>query len=93
MIWVICNVKQPVLIIASFRRCGLELQALDAVKSSPAGTVAEKLEPGWEVVIEKQDFKVWKRPIVNSHLYEYRGKPPHNLMCVDTGKWQIKSNN
>ncbi|KAM9337908.1 stAR-related lipid transfer protein 7, mitochondrial [Symphorus nematophorus] len=56
------------------RRCGLELQALEAVKGSnkASGTVAGQLEPGWEVVMEKKDFKVWKRPIPNSHLYEYR---------------------
>ncbi|XP_067429750.1 stAR-related lipid transfer protein 7, mitochondrial [Thunnus thynnus] len=56
------------------RRCGLELQALDAVKSqnTSVGTVAGQLEPGWEVVMEKKDFRVWKRPIPDSHLYEYR---------------------
>ncbi|KAM9841783.1 stAR-related lipid transfer protein 7, mitochondrial [Aulostomus maculatus] len=55
-------------------RCGLELKALETAKSrnTPTGTVAGKLEPGWEVVIEKKDFRVWKRPIPNSHLYEYR---------------------
>lgn len=58
-------------------RCGLELQALEAAKSqSPApGKVAERTEPGWEVVMEKKDFKVWRRPIPDSHLYEYRGRP------------------
>ncbi|XP_078480580.1 LOW QUALITY PROTEIN: stAR-related lipid transfer protein 7, mitochondrial-like [Lampetra planeri] len=53
-------------------RCGLELQALEAVKKSSAGTVSRQLESGWEVVMEKKDFRVWKRPIPNSHLYEYR---------------------
>ncbi|XP_027137981.1 stAR-related lipid transfer protein 7, mitochondrial [Larimichthys crocea] len=56
------------------RRCALELQALDAVKclNTGSGTVAGQLDQGWEVVMEKKDFKVWKRPIPNSHLYEYR---------------------
>ncbi|KAA8584257.1 hypothetical protein FQN60_008042 [Etheostoma spectabile] len=55
-------------------RCGLELQALGAVKSlnTASGTVAGHLELGWEVVMEKKGFRVWKRPIPNSHLYEYR---------------------
>ncbi|XP_036973578.1 stAR-related lipid transfer protein 7, mitochondrial [Acanthopagrus latus] len=56
------------------RRCGLELQALESVKglNQDSGKVAGQLEAGWEVVMEKKDFKVWKRPIPNSHLYEYR---------------------
>ncbi|KAM7369074.1 hypothetical protein PAMP_013371 [Pampus punctatissimus] len=56
------------------RRCGLELQALEAVKclSTSPGTVTGQLEPGWEVVMEKKDFRVWKRPIPDSHLYEYK---------------------
>lgn len=57
---------------------------MEAVKclNTASGTVAGQLEPGWEVVMEKKDFKVWKRPIPNSHLYEYRGQPSHNLTCV-----------
>ncbi|KAG8010660.1 StAR-related lipid transfer protein 7 [Nibea albiflora] len=56
------------------RRCALELQALDGVKclNTGSGTVVGQLDQGWEVVMEKKDFKVWKRPIPNSHLYEYR---------------------
>ncbi|XP_020485514.1 stAR-related lipid transfer protein 7, mitochondrial [Labrus bergylta] len=56
------------------RRCGFELQAMENVKSvnTASGTTAGQLELGWEVVMEKKDFKVWKRPIPNSHLYEYR---------------------
>ncbi|XP_033832043.1 stAR-related lipid transfer protein 7, mitochondrial [Periophthalmus magnuspinnatus] len=55
-------------------RCGLELQTLDtATHLSPSsGTVAGHSEPGWEIVMDKKDFKVWRRPIPNSHLYEYR---------------------
>ncbi|XP_030598684.1 stAR-related lipid transfer protein 7, mitochondrial isoform X1 [Archocentrus centrarchus] len=55
-------------------RCGHELQALEAVKrlSGSSGTVTGQQELGWEIVVEKKDFRVWKRPIPNSHLYEYR---------------------
>ncbi|XP_068609076.1 stAR-related lipid transfer protein 7, mitochondrial [Brachionichthys hirsutus] len=55
-------------------RCGLELEALEAVKcvNAAPGTEAGQLKPEWEVVIEKKDFRVWKRPLPNSHLYEYR---------------------
>lgn len=56
------------------QRCGLELQALEAVKcpNTTTGTTTGHLEPGWEVVVEKKGFKVWKRQIPDSHLYEYR---------------------
>ncbi|XP_054468530.1 stAR-related lipid transfer protein 7, mitochondrial [Anoplopoma fimbria] len=56
------------------QRCGLELQAMEAVKclNTTSGTKAGQLEPGWEVVVENKGFKVWKRPIPDSHLYEYR---------------------
>ncbi|KAK0147587.1 StAR-related lipid transfer protein 7, mitochondrial [Merluccius polli] len=65
------------------RRCGLELQELAAIKrisASPvkaggveAGELEDgELEAGWEAVVEKKDFKVWKRPLPDSHLYEYR---------------------
>ncbi|XP_061886903.1 stAR-related lipid transfer protein 7, mitochondrial-like [Entelurus aequoreus] len=56
-------------------RCGLELEALDMVKSQKhkaAGSTGEHVDVGWEAVMEKKDFKVWKRPIPDSHLYEYR---------------------
>ncbi|CAJ1070462.1 stAR-related lipid transfer protein 7%2C mitochondrial [Xyrichtys novacula] len=65
-------------------RCGLELQALEAAKNlnTASGKAAGQQEPGWEVVMERKDFKVWKRPIPNSHLYEYRGQATLHLMPV-----------
>lgn len=77
--------------LCHFWRCGLELKALDAVKNVDAssGKMAGQLEPGWEVVMEKRDFKVWRRPIPDSHLYEYRGQQtstrtssPMNRTCL-----------
>ncbi|XP_072515073.1 stAR-related lipid transfer protein 7, mitochondrial [Salminus brasiliensis] len=57
------------------RRCAWELQALDTAKKQTAvagrGNSAQA-ETGWEVVIEKKTFKVWRRPIEGSHLFEYR---------------------
>lgn len=52
------------------------MKTLETVKNRDAATgpLVEQLEPGWEVVMEKRDFKVWRRPIPNSHLYEYRGQ-------------------
>ena len=48
------------------------------------GTLVGEQEPGWEPVMEKKDFKVWRRPIPNSHLYEYRGEPSPRLTCGAT---------
>uniref|UniRef100_A0A3B1IJ44 StAR-related lipid transfer protein 7, mitochondrial n=1 Tax=Astyanax mexicanus TaxID=7994 RepID=A0A3B1IJ44_ASTMX len=57
------------------KRCAWELQALDAVKkqTAVAGRVSSvQTETGWEVVIDKKGFRVWRRPIEGSHLFEYR---------------------
>ncbi|KAI4897750.1 hypothetical protein NFI96_033836 [Prochilodus magdalenae] len=57
------------------RRCVWELQALDTVKKQTAvkgqGNLTQA-ETGWEIVIEKKTFKVWRRPIEGSQLFEYR---------------------
>lgn len=57
-------------------RCAWELQALETVKTSSAAPekFAGQKDAGWEVVIEKKSFMVWRRPIEGSHLFEYRGQ-------------------
>lgn len=35
--------------------------------------VAAHVDQGWEVVMEKKNFRVWRRPVEGSHLFEYRG--------------------
>ncbi|XP_073730214.1 stAR-related lipid transfer protein 7, mitochondrial [Misgurnus anguillicaudatus] len=55
------------------RRCALELHALESVKGqsgNPKSAVV--VDPGWEVVMDKTNFRVWRRPIQGSHLFEYR---------------------
>ncbi|KAI5622614.1 stAR-related lipid transfer protein 7, mitochondrial [Silurus asotus] len=55
------------------RRCAWELQALEAVKQqASSGKASAQAESGWEIVMEKKTFKVWKRPVEGSHLFEYR---------------------
>ncbi|OCT86632.1 stAR-related lipid transfer protein 7, mitochondrial [Xenopus laevis] len=29
-------------------------------------------DQGWELVVDKKDFKLWRRPIEGTHLYQYR---------------------
>ncbi|KAG7476655.1 hypothetical protein MATL_G00085140 [Megalops atlanticus] len=56
------------------QKCAAELQALEVVRDqrmSPEA-VAKHGDAGWEVVMEKKNFWVWRRPIQDSHLYEYR---------------------
>lgn len=56
-------------------RCAWELQALEAVKQQAAAVKASaQAESGWEIVMEKKTFKVWKKPVEGSHLFEYRGE-------------------
>ncbi|KAF5899963.1 stAR-related lipid transfer protein 7, mitochondrial, partial [Clarias magur] len=57
------------------KRCALELQALDVVKQQQAAvgkSVSAQSADGWEIVMEKKTFKVWRRPVEGSHLSEYR---------------------
>lgn len=56
------------------RRCAWELQALEAVKNQSAAVEkpAVQTTTDWEVVIDKKSFRVWRRPIEGSHLFEYR---------------------
>lgn len=30
----------------------------------------------WEMVMDKRHFKLWRRPIMGTHLYQYRGEWP-----------------
>lgn len=56
-------------------RCAWELQALDVVKQqTTTGKASVQAEGGWEIVMEKKTFKVWRRPVEGSHLFEYRGE-------------------
>lgn len=32
----------------------------------------EDSEDGWELVMDKKDFRLWRRPIEGTHLYQYR---------------------
>ncbi|CAH2274818.1 stAR-related lipid transfer 7, mitochondrial [Pelobates cultripes] len=35
-------------------------------------TVAYDEDQGWELVMDKKDFRLWRRPIEGTHLYQYR---------------------
>lgn len=33
-------------------------------------------EQPWEMIMDKKHFKLWRRPIEGTHLYQYRGTAP-----------------
>ncbi|OCT89960.1 hypothetical protein XELAEV_18018575mg [Xenopus laevis] len=35
-------------------------------------TSTDTEDQGWELVVDKKDFKLWRRPIEGTHLYQYR---------------------
>lgn len=39
-------------------------------------------EQPWEMVVDKKHFKLWRRPIAGSHLYQYRGKSQPECLLV-----------
>lgn len=39
------------------------------------GTSSSPEEQCWEMVMDKKLFKLWRRPIGGTHLYQYRGRP------------------
>lgn len=51
-------------------------------RPEPAGerqaAAAAPGEPPWELIMDKKHFKLWRRPIEGTHLYQYRGngRPP-----------------
>uniref|UniRef100_A0AAY4A4R6 StAR-related lipid transfer protein 7, mitochondrial n=1 Tax=Denticeps clupeoides TaxID=299321 RepID=A0AAY4A4R6_9TELE len=55
-------------------KCAWEIQALEGARnqSPPKGKAPGEAEVGWEVVVEKKTFRLWRRPIQGSHLFEYR---------------------
>lgn len=60
---------------AMFQSPGFE-RHLPEPKSQTGGSEASGAkEQPWEMVMEKKHFKLWRRPITGSHLYQYRGEP------------------
>ncbi|MEE6509953.1 hypothetical protein FKM82_028524 [Ascaphus truei] len=60
------------------RRSAEDMQHMEVVAhtfqglDSPVQIPVSDGEQSWELVIDKKDFKLWKRPIEGTHLYQYR---------------------
>ena len=48
-----------------------EIQHIEADAKHPVDT--KGYLKSWEKVIDKDHFKVWRKPIPDSYLYEYKG--------------------
>uniref|UniRef100_A0A8C8B2I6 StAR-related lipid transfer protein 7, mitochondrial n=1 Tax=Otus sunia TaxID=257818 RepID=A0A8C8B2I6_9STRI len=61
-----------------------EYQRLDPKLEREA--VAAPGEQPWEMIMDKKHFKLWRRPIEGTHLYQYRGNgaPSPWFPCLDT---------
>lgn len=64
-------------------RCADDMKNIERLTVN-AGGGQEREEEGlqqgarpWEKVMDRKNFRVWRRPIVDSPLYEYRGED-HN---------------
>lgn len=58
-----------------FQRSGVERHPPEP-KSQTEGTEdSGGKEQPWEMVMDKKHFKLWRRPITGTHLYQYRGEP------------------
>lgn len=54
-----------------------EYQRLDPKLEREA--IAAPGEQPWEMIMDKKHFKLWRRPIEGTHLYQYRGNSaPHS---------------
>ncbi len=70
----VCQIK------LSFCRCSGDLDLIAEIKKlSSLINVAPKRLSSWEVVINKEDMRVWKRPVEDTCLYEFKGRIVSNL--------------
>ncbi|XP_025898378.1 stAR-related lipid transfer protein 7, mitochondrial [Nothoprocta perdicaria] len=53
------------------QRSAQEMQHVENMCGPPAPPRAAAEQP-WELVMDKKHFKLWRRPIEGSHLYQYR---------------------
>ncbi|XP_054035338.1 stAR-related lipid transfer protein 7, mitochondrial [Dryobates pubescens] len=61
------------------QRSAQEMKHMENISSLLQGSECQRLEPTvgsgeqpWEMIMDKKHFKLWRRPIEGSHLYQYR---------------------
>ncbi|NXP73964.1 STAR7 protein, partial [Ramphastos sulfuratus] len=60
-------------------RSAQEMKHMENISSLLQGSECQRLDPStgsgeqpWEMIMDKKHFKLWRRPIEGSHLYQYR---------------------
>jgi hypothetical protein len=58
-----------------FQSSGVECHPPEPKSQTEGNEDLKDKEEPWEMVMDKKHFKLWRRPITGTHLYQYRGKP------------------
>ena len=65
-----------------FRSSGVERHPPEPKSQTEGIEDSGGKEQPWEMVMDKKHFKLWRRPISGTHLYQYRGEPgPAGGVC------------
>lgn len=65
-----------------FQRSGVERHPSEPKSQTEGNEDLGGKEQPWEMVMDKKHFKLWRRPITGTHLYQYRGEPSLAALCV-----------
>uniref|UniRef100_A0A2I3HTW5 StAR-related lipid transfer protein 7, mitochondrial n=1 Tax=Nomascus leucogenys TaxID=61853 RepID=A0A2I3HTW5_NOMLE len=58
-----------------FQSSGVQHHPPEPKAQTEGNEDSEGKEQPWEMVMDKKHFKLWRRPITGTHLYQYRGEP------------------
>lgn len=58
-----------------FQNSGVENRPPEPKTPAEGNEKSKDKEEPWEMVMDKKHFKLWRRPIPGTHLYQYRGEP------------------
>lgn len=58
-----------------FQSSGVESHPPETKCPAEGNEKSKDKEEPWEMVMDKKHFKLWRRPITGTHLYQYRGEP------------------
>ncbi|XP_012875177.1 PREDICTED: stAR-related lipid transfer protein 7, mitochondrial [Dipodomys ordii] len=63
-----------------FQSSGVEHHPPESKSQTEGNEDLKDKEEPWEMVMDKKHFKLWRRPIIGTHLYQYRA----SLLQLDT---------
>lgn len=65
-----------------FQSSGVQHHPPEPKAQTEGNEDSEGKEQPWEMVMDKKHFKLWRRPITGTHLYQYRGEPSLAIFWV-----------